>query len=291
MTYYSRSSDNNINQPAPTIWATCSLCISALLLFAISFLSTGCASTRAKRLNALDGESMTITAIGSSFLEEVGNMTSPSTIDRHWEQLIEVTGKGLPSPRASTDIHRELTALEAAKYRALAELAEKVRGARVTRTSQVRDMAFASEEVAVEMSAVVEGSHIVRERFDAETGIAEVTIRVGIDANGNMVSQNVVPRLVPTSLPERMVRAEHAARVRAVAALREQIGKVHVAEEVHVRDLILVHQHARQHVEGMIENVEFSEPEWVDRIQCNVEARVTLTASDLKRLSAMTEQH
>ncbi len=278
------------SQPVHPFRRVSMLALGLPLLYALLFSTTGCASIQAKRVSKSDAGSITLTAIGSSFLEEEGSVTAASARNLQWDKLLEATGKGLPSPQAATDIHKELTALEAAKYRALAELAEKLRGARVTRISQVRDMAFAGEEVAIEMSAVVAGSHIVRENFDRETGIAEVTLRVGVDAEGNMVSQNNVSRLAPISLPERKARAEQAARIRAMAALREQIGEIYIAEEVLVRDLFLVHQHARQHVEGMIENVEFSEPEWVDRVQCNVEARIKLTEADIKRLSAMTEQ-
>ncbi|MCC5790725.1 MAG: hypothetical protein JJT75_13925 [Opitutales bacterium] len=259
--------------------------LRAVALITVLLVSTGCASTRGYKSNALDPEEdIILTAIGTSFIEDEGSMSSSSRGNKQWEKLIEATGKGFASSQVSTDFQREQTALEAAKYRAMAEIAEKIYGTRVTRTSTVRDMRFASEEIAVGMTAIIQGSHVVHESFDPETGIAEVTIRVGLDESGHTVSKNDGLRLVPASLSERRARAEQAARVRAVAALREQIGKIHIAEEVRVRDLVLEQQYARQHIEGIIENVEYSEPEWVDDIQCNVEARIELTGADLKRL-------
>ncbi len=249
-------------------------------IFATTFFVSGCATSPRRQAH----QPITIEGKGVAFLEDATlamTASSPST----WDVIIEATGKGLPAPHAPTDIQKKFTALEAAKYRAIAELAEKVRGMRVTRTGEVRDMAFAGEKIAIEMSGQIEGVHIVRQTYDEATGLAEVTVRVGMDNNGNLVSQGA-SRLTPLSLPERMARAEEAARMRAAAAVREQIGEIRVEETIEVRNLIMVQHHARQHVEGILENVRFSKPEWVSRNQCEVVARVELSSEDLQRLSA-----
>jgi hypothetical protein len=227
-----------------------------------------------------------MSATGVSFLEKEDTPSRP--FRDNLENSLEITGKGLAATEAATDMQKRLSAQQAAKYRAMAELVERTRGIHVTREASVKDMAFAGEKVHVQLSGQVEGATVVSEHYDENSGMAEVTLSVALDKGSNVGSPGT--QLSRLSLSERRARAEEAARINAMAALRRKIGQVHVEEDILVRDLVMTRQNARQYIEGKLENVKFSEPEWVDKNVCEVKAEVRLTPANLKRLRYSGEQ-
>ncbi len=265
----------NICGPAPLLCSRRWM-VGFSLLMVLAMACTGCQSTS----RTVSSHSSSMHATGVSFLEKADGSTRGLIPDQ--ENSLEIMGKGLASSQAATDIQKRLTAQQAAKYRAMAELVERTRGIHVTREASVKDMAFAEEKVDVQLSGQVEGVMVVREDYDEDTGMAEVTLRVALDKESNVDFPGI--KRAPLSLPERRARAEEAARINAMAALRREVGQVHVEEDILISDLVMIHQNARQYIEGKLENVKFSKPEWVTEDKCEVTAKVKLTPSDLKRL-------
>jgi len=95
--------------------------------------------------------------------------------------VLTATGYGMPSADADSPQIREFTALEAARQRALAGLAELAYGAYMERVSRVKDMRFAGETVEAAVSGQVKGAHVVSSSYDIETGLAEVTVRGDVE--------------------------------------------------------------------------------------------------------------
>jgi len=241
-------------------------------LFVTCALLFGCASTPVDKLIRFE-------ATGVSFLQEAGQKSQAA--GSPWDSVIEAAGRGLPAPNAVNDAQKQLTAQEAARYRALAKLAEELEGLKVTRVARVTDMAFAGEEVNANLSVDLKGITEVASTYDAEAEIAEVTLRVVLGSDGKTIPQRI-SRLAPASIYERKAQAEEAARIRAMASLREQIGRVYVSQSVEVEDLMLARQEARLHVEGLLEGVEFSDVRWTGNKQCEVTAVITVPEGQLK---------
>jgi len=248
--------------------------IGAVLLALL--LAGGCATSTPTLEKAL-----TFKATGVAFLEKAG---APSVMPGpKVDAIMEATGRGLPASNAETEIQKRLSALEAAKYRALAKLLEKIHGFHLTRSAKVQDMAFAGEELGIKISGELEGVTVVKSTYDEKGEIAETTVSVKLDIEGNILP-DAGQRISPLSLAERKARAEAAARINAVAALREEIGEVYVEQEITVKDLVLNFQTARLAVEGILEGVEFSAPRWPAREKCMVEAALKVKPKDLQRL-------
>jgi hypothetical protein len=201
----------------------------------------------------------------------------------NWQSVVEAHGQGLPAPNAATPTMKRLTALEAAKHVAMARLTEKLHGTEVVQRAQVRDLRFAGQEIRAEVSGQLRGVRIVESEYDPGKEIAEVTVMVGLDVQGNVVPDRLLP-LSPLSVAARRVRAEAAARLDAMARLRQQLGGVRVAQEIRVRNLMLSHQSARLTVEGILEGVEFAQSQWPTEEQCEVEATLALSKADLRDL-------
>jgi len=230
-------------------------------------------------------QSLFFQATGVAFLEGTGADVGEAVGD--WDTTVEATGYALPAANAVTAAHKEHTALEGARFVALARLAEKLHGIHVVRESEVRDMTFASEKIQGQLAGDLTGVRVVKSAYDPEVGIAEVTVMVGLDSKGNIVPDRLLP-IVPLSVAVRRAHAEQAAHLDALVKLREQLGEVEVGQEVRVKNLQLSHQRAWQFVEGSIlQGVKFGEPIWPSDIECNVEATLRLTPADLERLQAM----
>jgi hypothetical protein len=150
----------------------------------------------------------------------------------------------------------------------------------------VRNMQFAGEVVEVNRAGALDGVQVVKEEYDSRAQVAEVVVRVGLDRDGRVIPQKLLP-ITPLSLEVRRARAEHAARVQALAALRERVGEVLVTQEIRVKNLVLSHQKAGLVVEGMLEGAEFSEPHWPSAKHCRVRAKVTVSDVDLDRLRGL----
>jgi hypothetical protein len=223
-------------------------------------------------------------ARGEAIMEEEAG---PADVLRGGESYLRAAAEALPAAGASEPFQRRLTALEAAKYRALAKLVEGLEGVRVERETSIRDLQFQQESVVARAVGNLTGATVVESAFDEETGVGRVTVQVVLDAEGN----TVVPQFVPPSAVSRQARrarAEQAARVDAMAKLREKIGKVRVGQEVHVENLMLRRHEAWLVVEGWLQGVEFSPPEWVGERRCVVEVAVRVPEAELARLSSLS---
>jgi len=255
-----------------TLHCRAALCVASALMLAL----TGCAG----RAIAQPGME-TFRAVGVATVEEAVGQAAGGVLD--WDTTLTATGTGMAPPGAPTPQAGEMAALAAARQMALAELAGKVGGTHVERQARVRDMVFAGEEVRTVVEADLAGIRVVDTDYDAEAGVATVRLQVGLDSAGNPVPERLASR-VPLSLHARRLRAEQAARIDAVARLGEQIGRVHVGQEVEVENLMLTKHCAWLKVQSVVAGVEFAEAEWVSEKECRVEACLVLSAEDLAEL-------
>lgn len=196
---------------------------------------------------------------------------------------VEATGHGLPAPSATGPLQERMTAVEAARCRALAHLAEKMEGLTVQRESQVVNFQFAGESVQSRTQAELPGATMVAQEFDETSGMARVTLRLPLDATGRPVE---AARMLPAAenAEARRARCERAARVEALANLREQVGRVQVGKYVQVKDLVLARQEAWSAVEGILRGVDFSEPQWQGEA-CTVQAELKVSREELEQLA------
>ena len=211
-------------------------------------------------------------AVGIAFLESE-NETPNSA-----EAFVQAEGVGLPAEGTGGGVQKRITALEAARYRALANLAEKLQGLEVTRDAKVVDLAFAGEEVQVNLRGELKGISEVSRSYDEETGVA--TVVLGVAQDGSRATP-----LKPLSLGQRKSRAEAAARIHAAALLREQFGKFFVEQDVCVENLVLKHQEARVYVQGLLKGARYSTPRWPSAEKCEVTASLEVDKAELARLA------
>ncbi len=252
------------------------LIFSVALLFLSVFL-TGCAGPQISKNIPLQYE-----ATGIAFLRDPGQAIQ--ILDPACVSLLEARSKGLPSLNATTETQKRFTALEAARYRALAELLEKMDGLSVARTATVQDMVFAGEKISVTISGLIKDATVVTEKYDTGEEIAEVLMRVCLDAEKNIVPQRTT-QIAPASIYQRKAEAETAARIHATASLREEIGRVFVTQIIRVKDLELESQQVQLEMEGLMEGVQFSDIRWLDETRCEVTAVLEVSQKQLKRLT------
>jgi hypothetical protein len=250
-----------------------------LLTIAGLLVSAGCAGPQDQLVSG-----HLFTAQGVAILEEAGGDMDRPILD--WDSNVEATGYGLPAAGAVGEHEKRLTALDAAWSTAMAALAVKVQGADIKRTAEVKDLRFAGTETQMQVEASLVGVRTVESEYDSSEEIAHVTLRAGLDSEGKVVPDRMLP-LLPLSVAARRAQAEEAARYDAVAKLREKIGGAHISQEITVRNLMLSHQRARAVVEGLMDGVSFGEPMWVSPEKCVVEASVKVLPSDLERLRAI----
>lgn len=208
-------------------------------------------------------------AIGVGFLEP----TKPidETPEPKAPDFVEADGYGFPSPNAMNPAQKMHTATEAAQYRALANLAEKYAGVDVSREAQTIDMAFAREEVLVNLSASLKGVSELSRSYDETSEIATVTLRMELEPDVKEIAPEPQP-----NLEQRKARAETAARIHATALLREKIGQSYVEQKIIIEDMAMTHQEASVHVEGLLEGIHFSEIQWTSESVCQVTASLEL---------------
>ncbi len=199
------------------------------------------------------------------------------------EEFIEASGFGLPSPNTSNDAQKHLTAMEAAQYRALANLAEKHFGLDVTREARTVDMAFAGEEVHVRLDGTLSGISEVARSYDTEAEVATVTLRMAIEPEEDPQRTAHEQAL---SVEHRKARTVTAARIQATALLREKMGQVYVEQDVLVENFITTHQEARVYVQGLLNGILFSEARWLSEVSCEVTAAVEM---DIAKLESMAK--
>jgi len=220
-----------------------------------------------------------------AILESVEARRDPA---RLWHTYLEATGQGIAAAGASTEFQQRMTAVQAARSRALAGLVEELEGTEIAREAKVLNMQFAGESVSSRTHGELRGIQVVDEEYDPETGVAQVTVRVGLDERGKLVPAEATAA-APGSMDARRARAERAARVDALSRLREQIGEVRVGRSVRVRNLMLSHYEAWLSVEGIMRNVEFSEPTWSGDVRCEVVASVRVPPGELKHFRSLAE--
>ncbi len=209
-------------------------------------------------------------ALGVSFLESIQR---PPPV-----KSIEAKGFGLPASSAGNAAQKRLTAMEAARYRALANLVEKKEGLEVWRDARTVDMAFAGEEIRVRINGTLKGVSEVAQDYDTETEMATVTLKMPLGPETDSTRKN------PLTLEQRKARAITAARIQATASLREQIGQIYVEQDVLVEELILAHQQARVYVQGLLEGVSFSEALWLGESRCEVVATLEVNQADMEKM-------
>ena len=266
-----------------------------LALLFLSIFTAGCSTTKsetppevptetastapAPEASAPSPESETnklihLEALGVSFLESV---QSPPPI-----KSIEAKGFGLPSSNAGNTAQKQLTAMEAARYRALANLVEKRDGLEVLREAHTVDMAFAGEEIHVRINGTLKGVSEVAQDYDAESEMATVTLKMLLEPEPDAMHKKTL------TLEQRKARAITAARIQATASLREQIGQIYVEQDVLVEELILAHQQARVYVQGLLEGVSFSEALWLGESRCEVVASLEVNQTDMEKMTQST---
>lgn len=251
--------------------------LSVVKILSILTLFAGCATVPQQNVQEVKQVPKTIElkleAEGVAFMEDAGQLSK--FVIPNWDRFAEATGHGFPSEDATNPVMKKMTALAAARYRALAEMVEALEGMHVERESQVENMVFAGEQVSISLSGVVKGATTVSETYNAEEESAEVVIRVAMDKDGKLIP-NHANSLAPVSLYKRRAEAEEAAKVNASAALRERLGDSYLMQRVVVKDLRFKSQEAESKVEGLLEQVTFSKPEWIENTKCVVTASVTL---------------
>lgn len=203
-----------------------------------------------------------------------------------WQAVVEATGRGFPAAGAQGPMQREMSALQAAQYDAMARAVEGVRGAQVRRVAQVQDMTVARESVTIESSGQIAGARVIGQSYDKDTGLAEVRLAVGLDAEGNIVPDRRGTVAAPVKVvDDGRAKAVAAARSQAAAHLREQLGASMVDSATRVSDLELRSRAAAGMVESWLGRAQYSEPRWDDGA-VEVEAVLTLNPSDYNDLAA-----
>jgi hypothetical protein len=258
--------------------------MSRALAATLVLLLVGCASAPPLAPTLTTG--FTFRATGVALIDEpTGDLGEPAA---NWDSIVEATGYGFPAAGAASINEKRLTAIDAATSNASAKLVEKIEGALVTRAADVKDMKFAGTETHIEVAGQLKGVKVVSAEYDQVEEMATVELRLGLDSDGKIVPDRLLP-ITPLSLAARKAQAEEAARYDAVAKLREQVGGAHITNEITVRNLMLSHQRARLVVEGMMEGVQFAKPVWLGSQKCTVDSTLSLTAGDLARLRNLVE--
>jgi len=272
----------------------------SLALLFMSFFATGCSTTKPDATpepatetapatpvaeapvpapetatETATNKTIRLKALGVAFLEARRQSAPPV-------ESIEATGLGLPAPHAGTAAEKRLTAMAAARYRALANLVETRDGLVVSRDARTIDMAFAGEEVRVRIDGELKGVSEVAQDYDAETEMATVTLKMPLESK---TGEQQIIRKEPLSLAQRKARAVAAARIQATASLREQIGQVYVEQDILVEELVMAHQHARVYVQGLLEGVSFSEALWLGETRCEVVATLEVDKDEMEKMT------
>lgn len=265
-----------MNTPTSTRFLTCisTSLAPALLLF---FLLTGCVTYQHTVQEPIHFE-----ATGTAVLRDADQPLQ--NLGPSCATILEGTGTGHPSLNAANETQKQSTALEAARYRALAQIIEKRDGLYISRTAHVQNMVFAGEELSVKLSGVIEDASTVYEKYDADTEVGEVLLRVALDVNGQVIQQSTVHQPF-VSIDRRMAEAEAAARINATAAIREDIGRIFVTQVTEIKNMKVKSQTTQLKMEGLLQGVKFSDTRWLDETCCEVTASIELNPRQLRYLT------
>ena len=88
----------------------------------------------------------------------------------NWDSGVEAEGHGFPADGGANEVEERLTAVEAAKTQAMADLVEKLSGVSVSRNAEVRDMRFDGTETRVSLEGALTGVVTPGERIAAAPG-------------------------------------------------------------------------------------------------------------------------
>jgi len=186
------------------------------------------------------------------------------------EIQLEASGVGFPSEIAKTNFQKKITALEAAKYRALVALLEKINGITVSKDVKVIDMVFSGEKVEVTTNGNLEAVFIVSEDYNPETEVATVTVaKTEVEE-----PQHLKVEQKKDSLELKKEKAVAAAKALAIGNLKAKLGKTYAQQKTTVENMELSNQISQTYIEGALKNVQFSQPRWLNDTMCEVIARV-----------------
>ena len=190
-------------------------------------------------------------------------------------KVLQITAEGLgfPSDAATTKFQKKVTALEAAKYRALVALIEKKEGVTVSKQAKVVDMVFAGEKVEVNTTGKLDGVFVVSETYDSVAEVATVVVAIE-KAPVKKISK---VGLKKDSLELKQQKAIAAAKVEAIGNLKTKLGKTYAQQKITVENMELTSQISQTYIEGALKEVQFSQPRWLNSTMCEIIARVELT--------------
>lgn len=207
-------------------------------------------------------ESLYLEVIGIAYLDPADLQSK--NIEEQEPKFIEATGYGFPAPNATNELQKMVTAMEAAHYRALANLAEKHQGLEVHRTAKTVDMAFAEETVNINLSATLSGVSETERNYDEHEAMAMVSL------------QMMLPIPPAQETPEEMAKrrktqAETAARLHAAAQLREKVSKV------------------ESPTSKVLQDIQYAEALWTSDLICEVKASLRIDSDDQNQNEANIE--
>ena len=247
-----------------------------------SVMLVGCATTTPQetvnKTNEAKGVSISSDVkVKTVFVEGVGIGFIEPEVDLQEivkkETQLKASGVGFPSKTAKTNFQKQITALEAAKYRALVALLEEINGITVTKDVKVIDMVFSGEKVEVNTSGNLEGVFIVSENYSSETEVALVVVAISKVEEPKQVKVE----LKKDSLELKKAKAVVAAKAQAIGNLKAKLGKTYAQQKTTVENMELSYQISQTYIEGALKDVQFSQPRWLNSTMCEITARVEVT--------------
>lgn len=203
-----------------------------------------------------------------------------------WPSCIEATGRGFAAPGASDPARRKMTAVAAAKCRTLAELAELVRGLHLQSRSNVADLRFAGESIETEVQADLAQVRLVASQYDEDTGMAQVTMRMGLSASGEVLKGGLSAPPPPPEGPRRQ-QAERVARKLALQNLKQALDQADVVPQVALGGLAKHSKLAARYLSEALEKVEYSPARWHAGKVCTVQAEARIAQTDWDMLQIL----
>jgi hypothetical protein len=245
-----------------------------------SVMLVGCASTKSHRhekkhkhraavVAPVVPKVQTIEGVGVGFIEPEVDMNE---MDQK-EALVKAEGIGFPSATAKTNFQKRITALEAAKYRALVALLEKENGVNVSKDVKVVDLVFSGENIHVSTKGTLSGVSVVSEAYDASTEVA--TVEMGLLQEKEV--DPIVAELKKDCKDLKRQKAIVAAKAQAIGNLKAKLGKTYAQQKITVKNMELSNQVSKTYIEGALKDVQFSQPRWLNSTMCEITARVEVT--------------
>jgi hypothetical protein len=244
-----------------------------------SVMFVGCASTKSQKhekhsprvtskVKAVP-KVETIEGVGVGFIEPEVDVNK---IDQK-ETIFKAEGIGFPSVTAKTNLQKRITALEAAKYRALVALLEKENGVNVSKNVKVVDLVFSGENIQVSTKGTLSGVSLISEVYDAASEVA--TVEMGLLEK--KVADSDMTELKKDCQDLKKQKAVVAAKAQAIGNLKTKLGKTYAQQKIMVKNMELVDQVSKTYIDGALKGVQFSQPRWLNNTMCEITARVEVT--------------